>query len=89
MIRRILPFDVLNCILEYDGRIKYIHAKRIYVNIISKNDYRYNIIAPKINRQFDLITKFNTGNNGARFYIDIHYKNDEIYNGLVLRKKIL
>lgn len=33
------PFDVLNLILEYDGRIKYDYKERIYVNIISKNDY--------------------------------------------------
>jgi hypothetical protein len=46
-----LPFDVLNLILEYDGRIKYIHKERIFLNIISKNDYRYNIIQTKINNK--------------------------------------
>jgi len=51
MINYNLPFDVLNLILAYDGRIKYIHKDRIYVNIISKNDYRYNIIAPKMNKK--------------------------------------
>ena len=34
-----LPFDVLNLILEYDGRIKYSHKDKIYVNIISKNGW--------------------------------------------------
>ena len=36
------PQDILNLILEFDGRIKY--RKGEYVNCISKNDYRYNIL---------------------------------------------
>ena len=42
-----LPFDILNLILEYDGRIKYYHIDRVYRNIISKNDPRYNVIKKK------------------------------------------
>jgi hypothetical protein len=42
-----LPFDILNLILEYDGRIKYSHIDRVYRNIISKNDPRYNVIKKK------------------------------------------
>jgi len=38
-----LPTDILNVILEFDGRIKY--RKGEYVNCISKNDYRYNILS--------------------------------------------
>jgi len=82
-----LPFDVLNIILQYDGRIKYSHKYRIYVNIISKSDYRYNIVQPKINNQVDLINRFNIGNNGLQYYIDILYKDNEI--GLLFSKKIL
>ena len=89
MLNRILPFDVLNLILEYDGRIKYIHKERLYVNIISKNDYRYNIIRPKLNSKIYLIKKFSIGNNGLQFWVDIYYKNDELYNGLILSKKTL
>jgi hypothetical protein len=73
-----LPFDVLNIILEYDGRIKYSHKYRIYVNVISKNDYRYNIIETHINNKINLITNFNIGNNGLNFYIDIYYKNRKL-----------
>ena len=63
MLNRILPFDVLNLILEYDGRIKYIHKERLYVNIISKNDYRYNIIRPKLNSKIYLhLLTFQTPN---------------------------
>jgi len=84
-----LPFDVLNLILEYDGRIKYIHKKCIYVNIISKNDYRYNILETKINNKKNLINTLNIGNNGLNYYIDIYYKNDIIAKGLIFSKKLL
>ena len=89
MQNHILPFDVLNLILEYDGRIRYIHKERIYVNIISKIDYRYNIIQQKMNKKNDLIKQFNIGNNGLNYYFDIYYKNNELYNGLVICKKLL
>lgn len=85
----ILPFDVLNLILEYDGRIKYIHKERIYVNIVSKNDYRYDIIRPYMNRKNNLVKQLNLGNNRLKFYVDVYYKNDEIFTGIVLNKKIL
>ena len=84
-----LPFDVLNIILEYDGRIKYIHKERIYVNIISKNDYRYNIINQRIKNKVVLINQLSIGNNGLKFYIDIYYKNDIIATGLIFSKKLL
>ena len=82
-----LPFDVLNIILQYDGRIKYLHNKNIYVNIINKNDYRYNIIEAKILNKINLINHFNIGNNGLKYYIDVYYKNTEL--GLIFSKKIL
>ena len=84
-----LPFDVLNIILQYDGRIKYLHKKHIYVNIINKNDYRYNIIEKKINNQINLIQHFNMGNNGLKYYIHVYYKNDVIWSGLMISKKVL
>jgi hypothetical protein len=86
-LNQYLPFDVLNLILQYDGRIKYSHKDRIFINIISKNDYRYDIIETKINNKIDLIKNFNISNNGLKFYIDIYYKNNEI--GLLFCKKTL
>jgi len=84
-----LPFDVLNIILEYDGRIKYIHKDRIYVYIISKNDYRYNIVKAKMKNKINLIQNFIHGNNGLKYYIDVYYKNHELWSGLIFSKKIL
>ena len=82
-----LPLDVLNLILQYDGRIKYSHKDRIYINIISKNDYRYNIIEKKIDKKLALINGLNIGNNGLKYYIDVRYINNDL--GLLFSKKIL
>jgi len=82
-----IPFDVLNIILQYDGRIKFLYKKRIYINIISKNDYRYNIIETKLKNKINLINSLNIGNNGLNFYIDVYYKNYEL--GLIFSKKML
>ena len=69
----ILPFDTLNIILQYDGRIKYIHKDNIYVNIISKNDYRYKLITPIMIDKIELLEKFNDSNNRLKFFVDICY----------------
>ena len=82
-----LPFDVLNIILQYDGRIQYLHKKHIYINIISKNDNRYNILEKKINTQINLTKEINVANDVLKFYIDIYYKNHEL--GLIFSKKLL
>lgn len=69
----ILPFDTLNIILQYDGRIKYIHKDNIYVNIISKNDYRYKLITLIMIDKIELLEKFNDSNNRQKFFVDICY----------------
>ena len=53
MIAQYIPLELLNIILAYDGRIKYKKGK--YVNIIHKNDIRYNIIQPIINKKIEII----------------------------------
>lgn len=83
-----IPFDILNIILQYDGRIKYLHNKGIYVNILCKNDNRYNILKLCINNKIDIMHTFYR-NNRLKYYIDIFYKKDEIYSGLVFSKKLL
>ena len=71
-----LPFDVLQKILEYDGRIKYSHTERIYVNIIHKNDYRYNVVRAVIDKKLNIIQKIE--NEGLDYYVDIWIENKNI-----------
>ena len=84
MLTHILPFDILNLILEYYGRIKYLHKERIYVNIISKNDNRYNIIASNINKKMYHIKQFCIEKHYLKYYVYPYYRNDEMYSGIVL-----
>jgi len=82
-----LPLDVLNLIFQYDGRIKYLPKKQLFINIISKNDDRYTILDTKIKKKINLIEHFHFGNAEKKFYIDIYYKNKEL--GLLFCKKLL
>jgi hypothetical protein len=52
-----LPYELVNIILEYDGRIKYKYKTKNsidyhkYVNVIHKHDNRYSIITPIIDKK--------------------------------------
>ena len=50
-----IPNELLNIILEYDGRIKYKNGQ--YINIIHTNDERYTIITPIIHKKIEIILK--------------------------------
>jgi hypothetical protein len=64
-----IPKDVLNVILEYDGRIKYKNGK--YVNVIHKNDERYNIITPIISKKMEIIQNIEL--SGSGFYFEFSF----------------
>ena len=48
-----IPEELIHIILAYDGRIKYKNGK--YVDIIHKNDVRYNIITPIISKKIRIM----------------------------------
>ena len=60
-----IPEELLHIILSYDGRIKYKNGK--YVNIIHKNDERYNIITPIISKKLKIIQNIELSGTGVLF----------------------
>jgi len=67
-----IPKDILHIILEYDGRIKYKNGK--YINIIPKNDERYNIITPLISKK--IVIMKNIDLRGQEFYFEFGFDID-------------
>jgi hypothetical protein len=67
-----IPTDLLNIILEYDGRIKYKNGK--YINIIYKNDERYNIINSIIKKKLEIMKKIDL--RGSSFYFEFGFDID-------------
>tara|TARA_B100001057_G_scaffold491984_1_gene583401 strand:+ start:3035 stop:3373 length:339 start_codon:yes stop_codon:yes gene_type:complete len=72
-----LPKELIHIILSYDGKIKYYHPGK-YINIIPKNDERYNIITPIINKKIEILQDIEISENGFYFEFDF-----DIYKGLV------
>jgi len=72
-----IPEELLHIILSYDGRIKYKNGK--YVNIIHKNDERYNIITPIISKKMKIMQHIEL--SGTGFYFDFGF---DIYKGVGL-----
>ena len=67
-----IPKDVLHIILDYDGKIKYKNGK--YVNVIHKNDERYNIIRPVISKK--MVIMKNIDLRGQDFYFEFGFDID-------------
>ena len=72
-----IPKELLHIILSYDGRIKYRNGK--YINIIHKNDERYNIISPIINKKIEILQNIELSETG--FYFEFGF---DTYKGIGL-----
>jgi hypothetical protein len=68
-----IPKELINIILEYDGRIKY--RKGTYVNIIHKHDFRYVIINQIIIKKIQIIKNMEI--QAQRFYCEFGFDKDE------------
>ena len=67
-----IPNELLDIILEYDGRIKYKNGQ--YVTIIHQNDERYSIIRPIINKKIEITKKQKLSeHNGSGFLFAINF----------------
>jgi hypothetical protein len=73
-----LPLDVVAIILEYDGRIKYLHNQGIFINIIHKHDMRYTTITPIINKKIRIIENLmrSVYNGISSFYFEFGFDID-------------
>jgi hypothetical protein len=78
MIVPYIPKELINIIFEYDGRIKY--RKGEYINIIHKNDVRYDIIQTVIVKKKKIMEQTELGNNSS-FYFEFSF---DICNGVGL-----
>ena len=69
-----IPKEILNIILDYDGRIKYRNGN--YINIIHKRDFRYYIIEPIIAMKIKILNgeDFEVSGSGFYFEFNIAYK---------------
>jgi hypothetical protein len=76
-----LPFELVNIVLEYDGRIKYKYKKGCgndyhkYVNVIHKHDERYDIIRPIICKKHKFMKDIMTSPVETSFYFDFAFEN--------------
>lgn len=74
-----LPLELVNNILEYDGRIKYKYKLKnaidyhTFVNVIHKHDYRYNIIKPIINKKKDVMMNTYVSPVDTGFYFEVTF----------------
>ena len=72
-----LPYELVNLICEYDGRIKYKYKIKNsidyhkYVNVIHKHDERYNTIIPIINKKQTILENAELSSNKSGFRIQI------------------
>lgn len=70
-----LQYELVNIILEYDGRIKYDDNKDKYINIIHKYDNRYCMITPIIIKKLRIIEDTFESPVDNSFYFEFPFDN--------------
>ena len=65
-----IPNELLNIILEYDGKIKYKKGK--YVNIFHKHDIRYDMLNQIINKKIEIMKRAEI--HGSSFYFEFGFE---------------
>ena len=79
-----LPYELVNIILEYDGRIKYKYKNKNsidyhkFVNVIHKHDERYNIITPIIDKKQKIMKDTETRPNDTVFILSLRLISNQI-----------
>ena len=74
-----LPYELVNIVLEYDGRIKYKYKPHnaidyhTYVNVIHKHDTRYNVITPIIDKKREIMKNTETRPDDTSFYFEFAF----------------
>ena len=76
-----LPYELINLICEYDGRIKYKYKQtnhidyHKFVNVIHKYDERYNIISSVIDKKKDIIMNTYVSPVDTAFFFEVTFDN--------------
>ena len=76
-----LPYELVNIICEYDGRIKYNYKQKNhidyhkFVNVIHKYDERYNIITPIIDKKKHIIMNIYVSHVNTGFFFEVMFDN--------------
>lgn len=82
-----LPYELINIIFQYDGRIKYKYKQKNtidyhrFVNVIHKHDKRYSTITPIIDKKMKIMKNTTTSPVNTSFYFEFAFDN---YPNLVL-----
>lgn len=66
-----LPFELIDLIFSYDGRIRYRNGR--FRNVIHPNDYRYLIIEPVICKKMTILLSISTTIYGSGFYFEFQF----------------